>query len=173
MQNTGNNSKRIYIKSSKTWMPVTDEQYKDHMRECDRVRKKMLSHHACSCPRSNFWECDGCCDDCRHQVKGSILSMDAPMRTDESEEEFSLYDIIGNPRAEFEDATVNQMFYHAVIKRLVEIYPQAIDIGNLRIQGKTDDEIADIIGVKRTTFRSRIARAKAQILAEFGIDLFD
>jgi DNA-directed RNA polymerase specialized sigma24 family protein len=173
MSTENTNGKRIYIKSSKTWMPVTDEQYKDHMRECDRVRKKMQNHHACSCPRSNFWECDGCCDDCRHQVKGSILSMDAPMGTDDSEEEFSLYDIVGDPRSEFEDTVVNQMFYRAVIKRLKEIYPQAIEIGNLRIQGKTDEEIAEIIGVKRTTFRSRIARAKEQIFTEFGIDLFD
>ena len=95
------------------------------------------------------------------------------MGTDDSEEEFSLYDIVGDPRSEFEDTVVNQMFYRAVIKRLKEIYPQAIEIGNLRIQGKTDEEIAEIIGVKRTTFRSRIERAKKQIFTEFGIDLFD
>lgn len=173
MSTENSNGKRIYIKSSKTWMPVTDEQYKEHMRECDRIRKKMQSHQACSCTRAMFWQCDGCCDDCQFQVKGAILSMDAPMGTDDSGEDFSLYDIVGDSKSMFEGAVVDKMFYRAIIKRLGEIYPQAIEIGNLRIQGKTDDEIAEIIGVKRTTFRSRIERAKKQILTEFGMDLFN
>ena len=49
--------------------------------------------------------------------------------------------------------------------------PEAIDIGKLRVQGKKDEEIAEILSVKRTTFRSRIDKAKNTFSDEFG-DVF-
>jgi DNA-directed RNA polymerase specialized sigma24 family protein len=163
-------SKRIYVKSTKTWLDVTDEQYKDHMRECDRIRNKMQSHKACSCPRNKFWMCDGCCDDCDYKVSGAILSMDAPMGEDEGGDEFSLHDIVGDPESDFESKQLKDLFYMQIIHRLGELYPEAITIGQLRLEGKTDTEISEIIGVPRTTFRSRIEKAKKQILAELGED---
>ena len=45
--------------------------------------------------------------------------------------------------------------------------PEAQDIGKLRQKGLTDEAIAEVIGIKRTTFRSRLAKAKKQLAAEF------
>ena len=58
------------------------------------------------------------------------------------------------------------------INRGVELMPEAAEIGQLRLQGLKDDDIADIIGVKRTTFRSRIEKARAKLREEYGEDFY-
>ena len=55
----------------------------------------------------------------------------------------------------------------------MDLYPEAITIGELRMKGKTDTEIAAIIGVNRTTFRSRLEKAKKQIYEEMGGNIFE
>lgn len=49
--------------------------------------------------------------------------------------------------------------------------PEAMEIGLLRQKGLTDSAIADSIGVKRTTFLSRLKKAREQLASEFP-DLF-
>ena len=55
--------------------------------------------------------------------------------------------------------------------RLEELMPEARGIGLLRQKGLTDSAIADSIGVKRTTFLSRLKKAREQLASEFP-DLF-
>ena len=55
--------------------------------------------------------------------------------------------------------------------RLEELMPEAREIGLLRQKGLTDSAIADSIGVKRTTFLSRLKKAREQLASEFP-DLF-
>lgn len=45
--------------------------------------------------------------------------------------------------------------------------PEAQDIGRLRQKGLTDEAIAKVIGIKRTTFRSRLEKAKKQLASEY------
>ena len=45
--------------------------------------------------------------------------------------------------------------------------PEAVQIGKFRQEKLTDEEIAKVIGIKRTTFRSRLEKAKAQLASEF------
>ena len=52
-----------------------------------------------------------------------------------------------------------------------ELMPEARKIGLLRQKGLTDSAIADSIGVKRTTFLSRLIKAREQLAFEFP-DLF-
>jgi DNA-directed RNA polymerase specialized sigma24 family protein len=42
-----------------------------------------------------------------------------------------------------------------------------VQIGQLRQDGLSDEAIADIIGIKRTTFRSRLAKVKAVLATEY------
>ena len=55
---------------------------------------------------------------------------------------------------------------------LEKLMPEAFQIGKLREDGKTDGKIAEIIKIKRTTFRSQIERA-ATILAKKYPDHFN
>ena len=63
-------------------------------------------------------------------------------------------------------AALTQLF-----ARLAELMPEAEEIGRLRMNDLSDEAISDIIGIKRTTFRSRLAKAKA-VLAEEYPDFF-
>ena len=59
-----------------------------------------------------------------------------------------------------------------LFRDLEELMPEAFQIGRLREAGKTDGEIAEIIRIKRTTFRSQINKA-AKILAKKYPDRFN
>ena len=45
--------------------------------------------------------------------------------------------------------------------------PEATRIGSLRQEGFSDEAIAKVIGIKRTTFLSRLKKAKEQLTTEF------
>ena len=59
-------------------------------------------------------------------------------------------------------ATLQQLF-----ERLRELMPEAEEIGRLRMAGLSDDAIADAIGIKRTTFRSRLKKAKEMLAPDY------
>ncbi len=58
-----------------------------------------------------------------------------------------------------------------LLARLEELMPEAIKIGQLRQAGLSDAAIAEAIGIKRTTFISRLKKARKQLAAEFP-DIF-
>lgn len=170
-------SKRLYFKDNNDgkgeWVDVPDDLYTEYMRYRDRTRKRMQGRGECDLPKEKFWYCDGDCVGCKHRTYGRFTSLDEPLRTDESGEDYSLLDVIGDPHADFEDKVVDKLYYRQIIDRLIDLYPEAITIGELRVKGKTDNEIAEIIGVNRTTFRSRIEKVKKQIYEEMGGNVFD
>lgn len=45
--------------------------------------------------------------------------------------------------------------------------PEATEIGRLRQQGLSDSAIADALGIKRTTFLSRLKKVKALLVDEY------
>lgn len=63
-------------------------------------------------------------------------------------------------------AELDQLFEH-----LNALMPEAVQIGQLRQNGLSCEAIARIIGIKRTTFLSRLNKAKAQLATE-SPDLF-
>jgi DNA-directed RNA polymerase specialized sigma24 family protein len=173
MTNTGNNSKRLYFKDTNEWINVPEDLYTEYMRYRDRTRKRMQGRGECTLNKERFWYCDGDCIGCQYRTDGRFTPLDKPLTNDESGEEYSLLDIIGDPKAEFADQIVDKIYYRQIINRLLDIYPEAITIGELRMKGKTDTEIAEIIGVNRTTFRSRLEKAKEQIYEEMGGNIFE
>ena len=63
MSKNANQSKqyRIYLKSTKEWVEVPEEFYREQTRYYDTFRHRMQEHGQCSCPKSKFWLCDGDC----------------------------------------------------------------------------------------------------------------
>ena len=169
MQNTENQSQsnRIYDKQTKTWFKVTPEQFREYDRWRTRLRKRMQYHGLCKCPRSKWWLCDGVCDDCEFRcIPGNVISIDRPVESD-SGEEMSLHDVIPDPNSLFESALCDQDELEQLLKRLAELIPEASEIGKLRLQKLKDEDIAERIGIKRTTFRSRLSKAKEKLESEF------
>ena len=157
-------SKRIYDKQTKTWFEVSPEEYKQFDTWRTNLRKREQYHHRCMCPRNKWWLCDGMCDDCEFHAAGDILSLDATTTNDEGDD-VRLLDRFTSPESNLNDIILDQILMQQLLKRLAEI-------GQLRLQGLKDDDIADIIGVKRTTFRSRIEKARAKLREEYGEDFY-
>ena len=166
MQNKANQSKRIYDKQTKTWFEVTPEQYKEFDTWRTNLRKREQYHHRCMCPRSKWWLCDGMCDDCEYHAPGNILSLDMPTSNDDGDE-ITLLDMLEDPTPSIEEVICDKAELDQLYERLDQLMPEAVEIGRLRQKGLTDEAIAKIVGIKRTTFRSRLEKAKAQLAAEY------
>lgn len=61
-----------------------------------------------------------------------------------------------------EKSELDQLF-----KRLQNLMPEAKRIGKLREEGLSDEAIADIVGIKRTTFLPCLKKAKGKLSQEF------
>lgn len=166
MKTNENNVKRIYDKQTKTWFEVTPEQYKEFDTWRTNLRKREQYHHRCMCPRSKWWLCDGMCDDCEYHAPGDILSLDTPTGNDDGDE-VTLLDMLEDPTPFIEEVICDKAELDQLYERLEQLMPEAVEIGRLRQKGLTDETIAKIVGIKRTTFRSRLEKAKAQLAAEY------
>ncbi|MBQ3427279.1 MAG: bacterio-opsin activator [Clostridia bacterium] len=166
MTNNENNAKRIFDKQTKSWFEVTSEQYRDFDRWRTNLRKREQYHHRCMCPRSKWWLCDAMCQDCEFHAPGDNLYLDSPVISKKGEE-VTLMDILEDPTPSIEDIICDKAELDKLFERLEELMPDAIRIGQLRQEGLSDAAIADVIGVKRTTFLSRIKKVKEQLSREY------
>ena len=163
---TNVNVKRIYDKQTKTWFEVTPEHYAEFDQWRTNKRKREQYHGRCMCPRNKWWLCDGMCDDCEFHAPGDVLSLDKPVSNDDGDE-VTLLDTLVDPAPSIESILCDKAELDHLLARLDELMPEARKIGRLRLKGLTDEAIAEVIGIKRTTFRSRIAKAKKQLAPEY------
>ena len=77
-------------------------------------------------------------------------------------------DIREDESANLDGFVTDRIVFEQLLKRLDELMPDARRIGELRLDGFSDSDIADIIGVPRTTLLSRLKKAKAQLREEYG-----
>ena len=166
MKNNENSVKRIYDKQTKTWFEVSPEQYEEFDRWRTNLRKREQYHHRCMCPRSKWWLCDGMCQDCEFHAPGDTLSLDMPV-SNEDGDEVTLLDTLVDTAPTIESVICDKAELDQLFERLNELMPKAVQIGKLRQDGLSDEAIAEIIGIKRTTFLSRLKKAKEQLAAEF------
>ena len=114
--------------------------------------------------------CDGDCLICPFHAPGDNLSLDLTYKNSDGEE-FSMLDKLADPSASIQDVVTDQIVLDMLFQRLAEIMPEARLIGDLRMAGLSDAEIADKIGIPRTTFLSRLKKAKELLQREYP-DLF-
>ena len=159
MQKKDNQSQpnRIYLKSTREWVEVSEEVYREHTRFHDAQ---------CVCPKNKFWLCDADCLTCEFRRAGDHISLDYTTENEDGDT-CSPLDALADTAPSIEDVICDKAELDQLFARLNELMPEAQDIGKLRQKGLTDEAIAEVIGIKRTTFRSRLAKAKKQLAAEF------
>lgn len=159
MQNKDNQSKRIYLKATRLWVEVSEEYYRDHTRYHDVLRKRQQSHGQCACPKNKFWLCDGDCLTCEFRRAGDMLSLDYTVENEDGDA-CSPLDNLADPALSIEEIICDKAELDQLFARLNELMPEAVEIGKLRQDGLSDEAIAEMIGIKRTTFLSRLKKAK-------------
>ena len=154
--------KRIYDKTTRTWYEVPEDQYRDYDRWRTALRKRMQYRGECFCPRSKWWLCDGNCLDCEFH-NNTTISLDDPLPDGEG----TLANYVPDDAPLIEEVLSEKAELDQLFERLQELMPEAKRIGELREEGLSDEAIAKILGIKRTTFRSRLDKAKETLSKEF------
>lgn len=157
---------RIYLKQTREWVEVSEENYREHTRFYDAFRKRHQSHGQCVCPKNKFWLCDGDCANCEFRRAGDMVSLDYETENEDGDAR-SLMDLLCDEAPSIEEIICDQIELQQLFERLAEIMPEALTIGKMREAGFTDAAIAKAIGIKRTTFRSRLTKAREILAKEF------
>lgn len=84
--NSNEKQRKIYIRSTKTWVPVTEEVYREYYRPIWRLQKEAQKNGQCMCTKSKLWVCDGDCATCEYRAAGNTISLDAPMENGDGDE---------------------------------------------------------------------------------------
>lgn len=166
MTNQANQCKRIYLKKERTWVEVEPEFYMEYMRSCDRTRHRMQAHGRCACPRKQFWLCDEDCLTCEFRRAGDAYSLEYEL-SGEGDDALTTLDILADPSPSAEDVVADLDELTQLLHRLAELMPEAIKVGVLSEQGLNESAIAAELGIPRTTLRSRLAKVREQLAAEF------
>lgn len=157
---------RIYLKSTRQWVEVSETVYREHTRFYDAFRKKAQYHGQCICPKNKFWLCDGDCCNCEYRRGGDMLSLDFTSENEDGDT-CTPQDTIPDDSPLLDEIVCDRATLEQLFSRLQELMPEAEEIGRLRLQNMSDEAIADLLGIKRTTFRSRLAKAKDILAAEY------
>ena len=97
---------------------------------------------------------------------GDMLSLDYESENEDGDSCTPL-DSIPDDAPLISDVLTDKDELDQLFSRLQELMPEAKQIGELREEGLSDEAIAKIIGIKRTTFRSRLDKAKETLSKEF------
>jgi len=163
--------RRIYDKLTRTWFDVSKTEYDEYHRWQNKVQKKEKYHGRCICPPDLWWLCDGMCHDCEYHCAGDMQSLEVLSEIEHSEE-VSLLELFSSMDTSLSEQIQSKVLTHQIMQRLKEIMPEAVEIGSLRLLGMTDKAISEKLSINRTTFRSRIEKARTILRKEFG-DFFD
>jgi len=155
-----NREYKVYIPSTHQFVPVTKEFYYEYYRPIWRTQKEAQKNGQCMCSRSKLWRCDGCCLDCSYHAPGNVWSL-------EYEQEL-MGDKREDPSADIESVVADKLVLDQLFNRLDKLFPEARRIGELRMEGVSDRDIADLVGIPRSTFRSRLEKVEALLREDYG-----
>ena len=167
-----NNEKQyyIFIRSTGERIPVSKEEFDNYYREINAFRQRQQYHHKCVCPANKRLSCDMDCFTCPYRRAGDSISLDYCMTDDEGNEK-AMVDTIPDSSPLVAELVTDRIVLEALVARLTEIMPQALEIINMRLDGLTNTAISKAIGIPRKTFTDRWNKAVAIVKKDFP-DIF-
>lgn len=164
MANNANQSKtyRIYLKSTKEWVEVPEEFYREQKSYWDTFRKKAQYHGQCICPKSKFWLCDGDCFNCEFRRAGDMLSLDYENENEDGDT-CSPLDSVPDPAPLMADVVADKLLLEQLIQRLRELDPESDLILQMLSDEKSDRSIAEELGRPQRTFARQMQRYRNEL----------
>jgi len=156
----------IYIRSTNESIPVSKEEFDAYYKDINAYRIRQQRHGRCVCPASKRLACDMDCLTCPFHRMGDMRSLDYT-DTDDEGNEIPWADEITDSSPLMEEIVAEASEMKALYARLAQLMPEAIQIGDLRLDGVKDVDIAKIIGIKNTTFIMRLKKVKGILEKEF------
>ena len=141
---------RLYEKDEKRWVQYDEASYEKIRRFRINFCSKQRHNNACFCPKSEQWKCNTICMSCRYRKFETPFSK--PIKgTKNLTIEDRLFDEI-----DLELRCAKKVDAERILLRLKELMPQALEIGMLRLEGKTEMQIAEILSLPRATIYTRL-----------------
>lgn len=153
---------RLYDKDEKRWIEYTEENYLALKRKRGSARKQAVRTKRCACSYENDWYCNGSCEGCMYQIKREV-SIYAPAKRNST---LTLEECIAD-EIDPEKRIVVGMDLAQILLRLDELMPEARIIGRLRLEGKSEDEIAEAVGMSRCNIYRKIQKVYLILSNEF------
>ena len=135
---------KIYIRSTKQWVPVTQEFYQSYYRPIWLIQKEAQKAGQCMCPKSKLWACDGDCLICEFRAAGNTLSLDLPMETADGDG-FTLMDTLVDHYSSFADILMDRLLLEQLLDELAEQDPEGRRICELIMDNCSKTKIADAL----------------------------
>lgn len=159
-----NQSSKVYFRGHGL-VEVTPEFKKAHERECARIRAKMQYHHKCHCPKNRINHCDGICEGCPFRADGRWVSMDTRLP---GTEDFSYHDVLASSTYESPEGVLARKTLWSYIDRMfADLSEEERTLLMYRYAQKSEREIAELTGIKRTTLNYRIKKLLKRIQNDF------
>lgn len=136
---------KVYIHRLKTWVEVTEEQYYAYYRDIWATRKRAQAHGQCMCPKSKTWMCDGDCLACEFRAAGDNLSLDYTVEDGEGNQK-SWADDLRDDSPDAQSIMEDRELLCALYQKLQELDPEGRRICELIMEGKSERDIASIMG---------------------------
>ena len=156
----------IYLRSTRERIPCTKEEFDNYYRDINAYRWKQQRHGRCVCPQNKRLDCDMDCVTCPFYRAGDKLSLDYTVEDEDGNEKAWVEDL-KDPSTAMEEIVTNRILLNQLLTRINELMPYAIQIGELRQKGFSEDAIAAEIGIGRKTYAYRLKKLKAVLEIEF------
>ena len=156
---------KIYLKTINKWLEVTKEEHDTYYRKINSYRKTQQNHGRCTLSHQMYYMCDMDCCACAYSRAGDTLSLDSTI-DDKAGNETYWSDLIQDTTIDINSYVETKIDLNELINLVNELMPEAKRIGEMRLSGMTDKQIAEDLGIARTTMLSRIDKVKKTLEGE-------
>lgn len=160
---------KIFIRSVNEWVVVSEEVYRAYYRDIWATRKRAQDHGCCTCPKTKNWSCDGDCYTCAFQAAGDLRSLDFTT-TDEDGNEKRWGDSLQDDSLDAQSLLEERELLEVLYEKLQELDPDGRRICELLMEGKTERDIADIMGFAH---QSAVNHRKSKAFNQLRVLLHD
>ena len=158
------NGNRIYIRSTRCWVPVTKEYYEAYTREIGAFKKKQYRQGFCKCPGTKEYMCDCDCLTCPFYKKDAMVSLDAPIIDDEGNEETLMDHLVDEDTLTPEEVLLEKDEHESLYRAIGELCEEDQILIHMTLAEKTQIEIAEVLRLKgQSNVRYRKLRAVEQL----------
>ncbi len=163
--------KKIYLRSEKTFVEVSDEVYREYYRPIWKALKQAQRKGECACPKEARWQCDGECHTCEYRVVSSadVLS-DTMVIHDDSV--LTIADTLTSNEASPESVALFHDLQSTLEKEICQMSQLEQKIAYLYLNGMTEREIAPVVDrspSKVNKHKQRIIKTLKNALQEYEI----
>ena len=142
------NCNRIYIRSTRRWVPVSKEYYETYMRDVHTFRNRQYRQGFCKCPGTKEYMCDCDCLTCPFYKKDAMESLDAPIIDDEGNEETLMDRLVDENTLTPEETLLEKDERESLYRAIARLNPTQQTVIRMMLKEKAQTEIAEALGIK-------------------------